>query len=529
MDAIAGKRDSSIFSQWVWHAIVSDGTSKYMVYTEVVFDDEPRVEEILYLKISFSKEGLKYSDVSRDDLKPKPGLIYYSPHTNIIKQESNYDSLCVDVSTDALIWDYYEDNHKDSQIVQFRRKDVKRQIEFIEFAKTKEKKLDFFTKYIRDELIVFFNQDSRVDNKKIVEYSGVDHDFYEYLNNCYENIVPILTYNIGRMKSGNEEDLVSIWLYRRLIEMVFFQYYEEGLKDKPSVKPMIDMSQKGLIDTTKLLNDEEDLLKIMRSFLQSNFTIQVTSIIDKFIDIVTTKVKFGKSFNSLTVNYKERYTFLNFESEVKSILELPNTRPLFTFDWAELSTGEKAYLNLFSRLYHGSKQKDSINKKNVIFLIDEPATGFHPNWQKEYLKNLIFIIDVLWRNKKQLIITTHSPFVLSDFQSQEVIKLSLDSNNEIMNNTFAANIHELLGDDFYLKGGFIGEMAKDKIHDAINQLNEKKEITDKNQLKRFIKIIGEPYLKKKLLDKFYRIFPEEYSKRKKIRELENELKRLKND
>ena len=78
---------------------------------------------------------------------------------------------------------------------------------------------------------------------------------------------------------------------------------------------------------------------------------------------------------------------LKLESDFLALLPFDSKLPLLNFDWQGMSTGEKAYLNLFSRIHYGlnllerhPKIKDS---KKIYFLIDEPSTGFHPQWQKE--------------------------------------------------------------------------------------------------------------------------------------------------
>ena len=72
-----------------------------------------------------------------------------------------------------------------------------------------------------------------------------------------------------------------------------------------------------------------------------------------------------------------------------------------------------------------------------------------------------------------ILLATHSPFILSDIQEHKTLKLNngkiVQSDNSY--NTFAANIHDLLADEFFLEDGYMGAFAKRQIEIAINLLS----------------------------------------------------------
>lgn len=78
-----------------------------------------------------------------------------------------------------------------------------------------------------------------------------------------------------------------------------------------------------------------------------------------------------------------------------------------------------------------------------------------------------------------------------------------------------------------MKNGVIGEFALDKINNIIKQLNSNKiklmEEKEKDTLLKNIFLIGENFLRNKLLDMYYTKF----DKQKRIEELEAELLKLK--
>jgi len=117
-------------------------------------------------------------------------------------------------------------------------------------------------------------------------------------------------------------------------------------------------------------------------------------------------------------------------------------------------------------------------KENEILLIDECELYLHPNWQKKFL----FYLIQFFKKKIQIILTTHSPFLLSDIPKQNIIFLDKDENgnckvlkhDKVMNKkqTFGANIHTLLSDSFFMEDGLMGEFAKSKINE-IKEFYEK--------------------------------------------------------
>lgn len=84
---------------------------------------------------------------------------------------------------------------------------------------------------------------------------------------------------------------------------------------------------------------------------------------------------------------------------------------------------------------------------NVVF--DEIELYFHPDLQRRFL----FLIISALRNIHiehiegiNLLMVTHSPFVLSDIPRSNVLILS--KQKEIAGETFCANIHDMLGQSF---------------------------------------------------------------------------------
>jgi ABC-type multidrug transport system ATPase subunit len=205
----------------------------------------------------------------------------------------------------------------------------------------------------------------------------------------------------------------------------------------------------------------------------------------------------------------------------------PNKLTLSSF-----SDGEK---NIYSKLIE-LKYEFLYQKDNYILLFDEPDNFLHPNWTKELISILLDNIDIR-HEAVHLIITSHSPFILSDLPKDNVVFLQKNDqgitknvSQEIVLNTFGANIHTLLAHGFFMEEGLMGEFSRNKIKLVIDFLNGKpiKEKMDKGKAWGIIQLIGEPYLKQKLTEQFNEKFLTKDERRiRKIKELEDELKRLK--
>lgn len=192
-----------------------------------------------------------------------------------------------------------------------------------------------------------------------------------------------------------------------------------------------------------------------------------------------------------------------------------------------LSSGEQHLLHsIQSILYHilninsvwGSKtQKIKYQYINVI--LDEIELYFHPEFQRIFLfelRNKIKNLKIDNIKGLNIIFCTHSPFILSDIPKEYTLKLEEGSiKPSFRENTFGANIHDLLDDDFYLKNGFMGEFAKNKILSLIDYLDKPYEEkvkdeywNDKNSLE-FIQIVGEPILKSTLRELYFKKYKNE--------------------
>ena len=178
-----------------------------------------------------------------------------------------------------------------------------------------------------------------------------------------------------------------------------------------------------------------------------------------------------------------------------------------SFDFRGMSSGEDSFLTIFSRfsaLINSPYDKTPL-KENLIICLDEGDTYFHPEWQRKYFKLIVNFLSQLFDGKEsiQLILSSHSPFLLSDLPTQCVIFMGKEFEKlgepKDYPQTFAANIHLLFSQLFFMDST-IGAFADEKIQAVIDYLRNGSHdsIPDRKTAQKHISLIGEPLLRKEL-------------------------------
>lgn len=134
-------------------------------------------------------------------------------------------------------------------------------------------------------------------------------------------------------------------------------------------------------------------------------------------------------------------------------------------------------LDSSSRFYKDwNKRNEHIQYKHINVIFDEIELYFHPEMQREFISRLLHGIQQLpfeTIRSVQFMIVTHSPFVLSDIPVQNILFLKKNGEKASKEGmaSFGANIHTMLVNSFFLKGGAMGEFAKETILKMIDQVN----------------------------------------------------------
>lgn len=173
-----------------------------------------------------------------------------------------------------------------------------------------------------------------------------------------------------------------------------------------------------------------------------------------------------------------------------------------------MSSGERALLNIMSRICFASQIENYMPGKgihwntNILLLIDEIDLYLHPEWQRRIVRDLLSLLRRQFKGYYfQIILTSHSPIVLSDIPVENCIFLKKRSDGTVCQEerntqTFGANIYTLYKDAFFLSDDKLamGEFAQNKINQWIDKIETGK--FSEEEANKIIGLIGEPLVRR---------------------------------
>lgn len=217
-----------------------------------------------------------------------------------------------------------------------------------------------------------------------------------------------------------------------------------------------------------------------------------------------------------------------------------------------MSSGERQFMHTTSAtIYHLLNLKSVKNDHRPAYrffnvIMDEVEICYHPEMQRTFVCRLIDLFKQLILQSQSsinIIMTTHSPFILSDIPKCNIIYLEegkMVDEYEGFINPFGANVNDVLKQSFFLKNGFTGEFAKRKITSLATFLSSPRKEDrqlDLNIAQNLIDMIGEPLVKQNLqilLDNYLNLHPDLLTpelgakRMQRIEQLKEELNRLNN-
>ena len=165
------------------------------------------------------------------------------------------------------------------------------------------------------------------------------------------------------------------------------------------------------------------------------------------------------------------------------VIFVPDDKPEDVIPMESLSSGERQRLaSLSCVIYHlrnlNSKKKEDVKYRNVSIVLEEIELYFHPEYQREFIKELIDMIErsgFKEIDNIHILLVTHSPFILSDIPQGNVMLLKkgcvAENGQKKQLTSFCANIYQLLDTGFFMERGAIGEFAKHYINRIVTGLN----------------------------------------------------------
>lgn len=181
--------------------------------------------------------------------------------------------------------------------------------------------------------------------------------------------------------------------------------------------------------------------------------------------------------------------------KIELVLKL-SARNYVRTEYEKISDGEHQFIHIIGGILLFDEQNP---ERDLIYLLDEPDTHFNPLWRSDFFYQLENILE---NRDLEFLITTHSPFILSDCHGYNVFKFVRE--NEIVTferidtETYGSTFENILEnifhtvDDKYIH--FNNQMAKLSFN-RIQELNKKIEkAKDKESLEHLlgeIRLLGE--------------------------------------
>jgi hypothetical protein len=319
-------------------------------------------------------------------------------------------------------------------------------------------------------------------------------------------------------------------------------------------------------DYSKKTNQKEqtDLIELVSEIIKhkSHITVKIRQTL-KFIEWFKNQKAYPQH-DSYDFTYNEYISGLNLKKQLRGLDDIIEHMPppFFSFDiklykinqyknkpnepilFQRMSSGERQFIYTMSTfIYHiknllSIQQTNRVRYRSINLILDEVELCFHPEYQRLFVDSLIRTIQRLKLNTHcsfNIIIATHSPFVLSDIPMSNILHLkdgTIQSKDQFKN-PFCANINDILFQSFFLENGFIGQFAVKKVSSLIEFLSGKaKSDWNKDKAEECVELIGDPIIKSEMQTLFYEKFKKDAGEKDpkdlKIERLEKEIERLRN-
>ncbi|MBO9692656.1 restriction system-associated AAA family ATPase [Chryseobacterium sp.] len=181
-------------------------------------------------------------------------------------------------------------------------------------------------------------------------------------------------------------------------------------------------------------------------------------------------------------------------------IELILSKPLVRTEYEKISDGEHQFIHIIGGILLFDEKKPT---RDLLYLLDEPDTHFNPLWRSDFFYQLQ---KVLINKSVEFVITTHSPFILSDCHGYNVFKFTRIEDkvtfDRVKIETYGAtyenvteNIFEIDNNNYKHFDSRIAKLAYNDIQQILEEISkiENKEIwlEKYDNLMKRIKMLGE--------------------------------------
>lgn len=335
---------------------------------------------------------------------------------------------------------------------------------------------DFFLSHIEETLKEHYQNDIYLNIKNNKKLGEIEQQKTDIIDEILKNIIDTATEKMSPAEFLKL--LVNVFDNKLLkynnypIQSSYIDYWRKNIE-----KVQAKMEITNLYDIfASLFNNENLTFKLKKTYRLN---------LDKFLN----QSNYDENTDDFSAIYMYKYLYSCPNDAIKTICNIfPNDfigkyfninlyKSLNDKDitFKDLSTGEQRILKFFADILYCNPRE--------LYLFDEMDQSWHPEWQRYMISLLVELFQLQkYRNKKiNIIITTHSPIILSDIPNSNIVLLDSDKNRnrtivkESETKTFAANIYTLFRHPFFLQSS-IGDYAEYKLRSVIKKLSSQEEI-----------------------------------------------------
>lgn len=226
--------------------------------------------------------------------------------------------------------------------------------------------------------------------------------------------------------------------------------------------------ERGLI--WQISTDIKDIYEILNTFDDRYFTELTFTL--PIVDMDFSDKRINDLFERMTAYHDDEYGIFTME--------------LLPYTIEGISSGEYQYAKTLGaidefcirmKISH-ERSKKEYTRPNFILLLDEPDAYMHPELCRRFVSLMNEILSKDSEGSQvQILMSTHSPFMLSDVVTGQVIRLQADEYGycrilpKSRKSTFAAGIHSIMANDFFLKFT-IGEYSREVLMRMMGELKQ---------------------------------------------------------
>lgn len=173
-----------------------------------------------------------------------------------------------------------------------------------------------------------------------------------------------------------------------------------------------------------------------------------------------------------------------------------------SFMLSKMSSGEKQMMYMVSYVIYHLNNIQSVDEDHyripyhhVNLVFDEAELYYHPEYQRRFVSMLLECLSVAGIDRRKIrsvniLIVTHSPFILSDVLTENTLYLADGVPVKVNKQTFGANYYDMLRSSFFFTDSPIGDVAYNAMKRWIRSAkNNRKTPSDE-----VMKLVGDSFI-----------------------------------